>query len=412
MAAELLAALNALYHHNDSAVKDQASRWLEQWQQTPEAWSISDQLLHNPSSNLEQQVFASQTLRTKASVPLRGAFRGWSSTPPSRAADECRRRCCCALLRPQVQRDFEELPDAAVDSLRDSLVTLLLKFARGAPPVRTQLCLALAALCTHVPAERWGGPNGAPRWFANRFQTFPPETALPCMLELMTVIPQEASSQRVAVHPARRAQYRDELRAALPDVLLILTGCLGAALGDRVREQVLEAFGAWLQLSDGWVGGLSGEALAAHPLVNAALDGLKSTEVFHAAVDAVCELVRVTVEDSDDVDNGGVPRLRQAMLPLVQHIVPAVMALRPRFVVSSRRHTGGSGAGDTDDFDDDEDTAKGMARLFAEVRVSDDAPPAKGARAVRLTCIAALRASCRPSNSARLICWDAVVDEL
>lgn len=64
-ATQLLNALNALYHHNDPKVKDEADRWLEQWQQSVEAWSVADGVLHDPNSNLEAQYFCAQTLRTK-----------------------------------------------------------------------------------------------------------------------------------------------------------------------------------------------------------------------------------------------------------------------------------------------------------------------------------------------------------
>jgi transportin-3 len=69
MATELLQALHALYHNSDSSVKDQADRWLENWQQSPQAWSIADQLLHDPSTSMEAQYFCAQTLRTKVLIP-------------------------------------------------------------------------------------------------------------------------------------------------------------------------------------------------------------------------------------------------------------------------------------------------------------------------------------------------------
>ncbi|GFH21693.1 predicted protein, partial [Haematococcus lacustris] len=90
---QLLAALHALYHHEDASVKDQANKWLEQWQQSVAAWSISDAVLHDTASSVEAQYFCAQTLRTK------------------------------------VQRDFEELPLDSVPGLRESLVSLLLKHA-------------------------------------------------------------------------------------------------------------------------------------------------------------------------------------------------------------------------------------------------------------------------------------------
>ena len=62
---DVLNALQALHHHPDGAVKRQAGLWLEHWQQSVEAWSISDGILHDPNSSLEAQYFSSQTLRTK-----------------------------------------------------------------------------------------------------------------------------------------------------------------------------------------------------------------------------------------------------------------------------------------------------------------------------------------------------------
>jgi transportin-3 len=62
---DLLNALHALYHNEDPAVKEQANKWLEQWQATQQAWSISDGVLHDPNSTMEAQYFCAQTLRTK-----------------------------------------------------------------------------------------------------------------------------------------------------------------------------------------------------------------------------------------------------------------------------------------------------------------------------------------------------------
>jgi len=67
---QVLAALSALYGQNqaDPALKSQASAFLEQWQQTLDAWSVSDAVLHDPASSVEAQYFCAQTLRTKVSV--------------------------------------------------------------------------------------------------------------------------------------------------------------------------------------------------------------------------------------------------------------------------------------------------------------------------------------------------------
>jgi hypothetical protein len=65
MQQQLLAALHALYHHDDRKVKDDADKWLEGWQQSVEAWSVADQVLHDPSSSMEAQYFCAQTLKQK-----------------------------------------------------------------------------------------------------------------------------------------------------------------------------------------------------------------------------------------------------------------------------------------------------------------------------------------------------------
>jgi len=89
-----------------------------------------------------------------------------------------------------VQRDFEELPEGAAASLRDSLVELLLRFGTGSPPVRTQLCLAVAALVAHMPQQQWG-PGGSLQWLVQRLSSSESQqAALPCLLELLTILPQ------------------------------------------------------------------------------------------------------------------------------------------------------------------------------------------------------------------------------
>lgn len=60
---------------------------------------------------------------------------------------------------------------------------------QGNAAVRTQLCLAVAALAAHLPAVQWG-PTGVVGWLAQRLGGEPQTVSLPCMLELLTVLPQ------------------------------------------------------------------------------------------------------------------------------------------------------------------------------------------------------------------------------
>ena len=62
---QVLGAINALFHADDPRVKAEADRFLEQWQQTPDAWSLADRILHAPGASMEAQHFCAQTLKTK-----------------------------------------------------------------------------------------------------------------------------------------------------------------------------------------------------------------------------------------------------------------------------------------------------------------------------------------------------------
>lgn len=95
-----------------------------------------------------------------------------------------------------MQRDFEELPAQATDALRASLLDLLIRFAIGATAVRTQLCLAIAAMAAHIPSKQWG-QGGVVMWLAENLSRQSQEVALPCMLELLTVIPEASSAMRL-----------------------------------------------------------------------------------------------------------------------------------------------------------------------------------------------------------------------
>ncbi|KAK2080120.1 hypothetical protein QBZ16_002516 [Prototheca wickerhamii] len=284
MADQLLQAVHALYQVPDPHVKEQANAWLESWQQSVEAWTVSDSVLNRPDSPLEARYLCAQTLRTK------------------------------------ISRDFDELPPQAVASLRESL-------ARGVAATRTQLCLALAALATHVPAGDWSAGGVAdPAW------------AL--AVELLGMLASEGCAFQPSLRPDRRRAFHDELQASLPRALALLGAALGRA--GAGRGAVLEAFGAWLRFAGGSGAGVTAGVLAsAGPLIDAALDGPAGRRRRRATTAG-----------------------RSATWPPSPAASwPAVMALRPRFHVccaAARREAAEDAA------DEGGEEAKALARLFAE----------------------------------------------
>ncbi|GLT66515.1 hypothetical protein SLA2020_388750 [Shorea laevis] len=290
-------ALNALYHHPDDAVRMQADRWLQDFQRTLDAWQVADNLLHDATSNLETLIFCSQTLRSK------------------------------------VQRDFEELPSEAFRPLRDSLNTLLKKFHKGPPKVRTQISIAVAALAVYVPAEDWGD-GGIVNWLRDEMKSHP--EYIPGFLELLTVLPEEVYNYKIAARPERRRQFEKELTSQMEVALSILTACLSM---NELKEQVLEAFASWLRLKHG----IPGSVLASHPLLHTALSSLNAEFISEASVNVISELIHYSAAGS----SGGAA----VHMPLIQVIVPQVMSLKAHLKDSSK----------------DEEDVKAIARLFADM---------------------------------------------
>lgn len=275
-------ALNALYHPPDDTVRMQADRFLQNFQRTLDAWQVADNLLHDPSSNLETLIFCSQTLRSK------------------------------------VQRDFEELPPTAFRPLRDSLNNLLKMFHRGPPKVRTQISIAVAALAVHVPAQDWGD-GGIVKWLRDEMDSNP--EYIPGFLELLTVLPEEVLNYKIAARPERRRQFEKELTSQMEVALNILTACLSIA---ELKEQVLEAFASWLRLKHG----IPGSVLSSHPLVLTALSNLNSELLSEASVNVISELIHYTTAGNID----GV----STNAPLIQVIVPHVMNLKSQLSDSTK----------------------------------------------------------------------------
>lgn len=311
-------ALERLYHE-DQQVRNSARNWLLKFQGRVEAWKVSDSLLHDANSNLETRIFCSQTLKTK------------------------------------VQRDFEELPPAAFFSLRDSLKNLLEKFSEGPSKVRMEICIAMSALAVHVPAQEWEG-GGILDWLGVELGSNPNYSI--GLLELLRVLPQGASSNKIAVHPERRREFQKELVSSAELSFGFLASCLSF---EELHEQVLNAFASWLRLSLG----IPAASLASNSLVLAAISGLNSEQLFEAAVNAICELIHYTVYGSP----GGL----EEQMPLVQVLVPHVMGLRGRFLallmvalIEKEGNQGGESGIDQAYMEDDK-IVKGMARLFAEM---------------------------------------------
>ena len=131
---------------------------------------------------------------------------------------------------------------------------------------------------------------------------------------------------------------RDQFHSYLCSVIAGASACSSdrarrAPTMAEVHKQVLVTLQGWISNCN-----INLEALA-HALFLSTFDALANDATFEHAVDVLVEVLRCY--DS-----------AQANMPIVRVMVPRVMALKPRFVAAR---------------DEDDDTAKGLCRLFTEM---------------------------------------------
>ncbi len=293
------------------AQMQEAAQWLESFQKTAEAWQTADQLLSMPSepSISSSHIFAAQTMRTK------------------------------------IVYDWADLPAEAHASLRSSLLAHVVRFGQGPQPVLTQLCLAVGVLALRM--ESW--PTVVNDLIASL--TTPPETArqkLPCLLEMLTVLPEEAENFKVGVLPRRRDDFRRLLKEAGPHVLSLLNAvatqfsasCAVGRPGEPAGEndaaliRMIRCVTSWVRHVE-----LPSEQLAASPALPFSFAAMASAEYFDAASDMIVEAIHF----SQDAE-----RHQQ----LVSLLLPAVLSLEPHYTTAVAA--------------DDVDAARALIRIFAE----------------------------------------------
>jgi transportin-3 len=299
--AEVRAALDAVYNGSGDN-HSKADKWLQQFQQTSEAWSIADALLRMPDAELQVTFFAAMTIHSK------------------------------------IRFDFHELPAEAVPSLKSSLVAHLTKWATAQdkrPAVVTRLCLTLAALAVQI---NW---TGAVQELTSAIMaSAAPEQqgrAARVVLELMKVLPEECANNTLVVADSTRDAFQEHLCNSSAQLLRFLADLAqGPHCADvMVQELIFQCLQSWVRFCS-----IPPEQLSAHPLFPAAFDALASPDLFEAAVDLLVEVLRTYC------------RPRQSMA-IVQVTVPRAMALKDAFLRSV--------------VDEDEDVARGLARLFTEM---------------------------------------------
>ncbi|AQK57551.1 ARM repeat superfamily protein [Zea mays] len=276
--ARLAAAVHALNHDARPEARLAANQWLLALQRSPQAWAVATSLLATPDPlpPADLLFFAAQMLRRKIQSP-----------GP-------------ALLGLGL-----------ASQLLDALLLAARRFCAAPAPrqLLTQICLALAALA--LRAE--GGVDGL---FA-RMPHLPP----PAVLELLTVLPEEAAQDQggdTGVDAAARCRFTRELLAHAPSVLEFLhrqsekapADDDGVPLDERNRR-ILRCLLSWVRVR--CFSETPAASLARHPLLTFAFNSLQVSFSFEVAIEVMTELVSQH-QELPEAFLSKTPYIREALL--------------------------------------------------------------------------------------------------
>ncbi|KAJ1977398.1 Nuclear import receptor [Dimargaris cristalligena] len=251
--AGICQTVGELYKSSTPESQQLANQRLLDFQKTPQAWSIADNILNNSAISPEIKIFAAQTLRQK------------------------------------ITYDLSELDTNARISLRDSLLNLLNTYCNGPKAITTQVCLSLAGLALQV--TEWDNVlNHMIQLFGSKSES------VGCLIEFLSVLPDEINNNDRIVMDME--VYRERSKTLLTDNAPLVVGALGqymqqSDLKADVRRSILECFRSWLKSGD-----ITAESLDQSPLMGMAFQSLQIDDLFETAVDVICCIVFESKDNS------------------------------------------------------------------------------------------------------------------
>ncbi|GAB7331511.1 hypothetical protein MBLNU13_g02908t1 [Cladosporium sp. NU13] len=267
--APVLAALATMQSNADRAQKGEAHTYLEQFQKSSEAWTLSFEILQAPASDDQAKLFAATTLKGK------------------------------------IVFDFYQLPREALPQLRDSIISLLATYAKGPKPIRTQLCVCLANVA--IQMLEW---KDVLQTVVGALGSDP--NSIACVLEFIHVLPEEVTQGRKINLAEDELQSRTQelLEDNAQQVLQLLgqyAGSSAAASKDPLLMACITSWIAEVQVND----------VVNSPLMDVVVGALQADTSFEEAVETMCAIFRET----RDVDEN---------MSTIKSLYPRLAALQPR----------------------------------------------------------------------------------
>ncbi|KAI9888555.1 MAG: Nuclear import receptor [Vezdaea aestivalis] len=290
---EVIAALATMSSSAPRTQKKDAHGYLETFQKSTAAWEATGTILQAQESTVtpEVKLFAATTLKGK------------------------------------ITYDIDQVPREQLSALRDSLLSLIIRYRAGPRPIRTQLCVCLANLT--IQMVEWKKPL---EMVVSTLGSDPASST--CVLEYLRVLPEEVTEGRKINLTDEQLEVRTKelLDENATQVQNLFTEYCQSSVNAARDPLLLDCITSWLRE-------VGAAAIVRSPLLNVIINGLSSDETFDAAVECLCSIFKETKE----VDE---------YLNVIQILYPHIVGLRPKI-----QQTAAEG---------DAETYKGLTRVFAE----------------------------------------------
>ncbi|KAF7985269.1 hypothetical protein HWV62_6405 [Athelia sp. TMB] len=290
--AALLSCLDVFSRAPDKASLEAANTWLQDFQHSADAWSTCNIILLSRDAPPAAKLFAAQTFRTKVTF------------------------------------DLNQVNQAHLLPLRDTLLAALKQYEKGPKAIVVQLCLALSGLALQLPSWQNAVPGMIESFGRN-------PASVPTLLQFLTLLPEEITSNTRI--PITDDEYKEQSEVLLTrnakEVINLLSMYIQApGVTHAVQDQVFGCLRSWLI-----AGEVTALQLSETPLLSYAFEALGSDDLFDVAVDVICDLIHETQEIDDNME-------------VIQLLVPRIIGLKPQLQVQA----------------EDPDKIKGYAKIFAE----------------------------------------------
>lgn len=190
-------------------------------------------------------------------------------------------------LHINILHHWSSLPTDQHENLRMQLLSHILRFSSGPKMVLTRLCVALAAMALNLIPQVWSQPVAdmvrafqpqEPKCEGGSGAAQDPQLHCLALLELLTVLPEEFQSSRLA--QPRRSQLREALAGEWGVVCSMLRQLLQSQDSSvQVKEKVLRCLSSWV--------GVDVPLGESHELVQDCFSGLAKPELFDTAVETI-----------------------------------------------------------------------------------------------------------------------------